>query len=1194
MNFRLKVLAGEVNVNYRLVRGTRLSRYYLGVTEEGLTGITKEDGGVFTGIARSARGFMGPDNWHTVEIRGFDGHLRVLVDGVILVDGTDEDPLHQGTIGFLTTEGSELVVDNIEVLALTKPLPFLVSSRPSVLDYVDRPPPIASLITIGSPRPDGVTLVTGDPGSVPPLVLVSVATTEYADEVTVTSAADGGFSASVLSAPGATIQVRYDPNSDEHIRDSDPNAIRPNNHWPGTLIRVVDPLVAGDSTRFSGAGSVNYLAGDQDSGVFWAVAGTAVQQDLNGVEEVSLSGTLRVYDPGGVNVSPPVAVRVHLGVDPMFDADGRQAAAGYNFVSRILTPTGLPIERSKIAAGFTSIHEFSVSLENQPGVLGASFETTLPLPPWLPLGTHRLYLWVQGDANLEPLGTEPSSAQDNLLGFGGATVTLLTVGTPGAPRLSAALLVNTPNQGTRGTIAIEDQGQYELADRIATQVGGFVVEPRDRATGNLIQYRLEPFFPFLSLADRFVPNAPVVPLDLPGGSLRVTVHTPSGSTDELGTHPILQTRTGLAGTRLGRVLDGGGGNPSGVLQLTTLSDAFSYRFAEYGRYTVALAGSVPDIRGGVYPFDGTYEVWAAETLDLEAASLPSTPFQLGDWLPTVVNVYPGVPADVEMSFELHPIDGSALVSDSVAGTANRFGYFDGAGKAFELTEPGEYLVNLRASYTDAEGRLWMGARRWGSGVASASLTLIAHGRRGEDTQPIAEQRAWFTRLSTGIVAQGNGHINYPYHSGDIIWAANDDSAGPVITVQDLQGRIADLLESRAEQDDPGFQTRRITGDLPLLLSTSSGLDATLDASAIDQWGYAYFAAERPGVRVRELIGSDTTKSPYWRFEDLYVAQRGMGPEGDLPKDIKWMFGTAVFKRPDMGIGEVAIYGSLWVEIGDDDAIGTRVFPPFQGAAGGPSGGPIMSLKGQEIDIFLMPTAVRPGTVLEVGDRFVFAGQVGPALASKVTALVTSPSGSVHEISGQANPIGYFSDPAGDFVVDEPGVWSVEVQVLHDGMTSAGPVEPPYPTGGVLGSADGSFQVFVVRKAAARIDIGLPDFGVYVLGRLNSGDPAPLRFSPRIPDGWSDVRGEYTISMPGFILEEGSLEPAAEVLEILYAPTRLHEDFTNIDLRDRSRPEPGLTDEVFISVLLSGTDASGQRVHAAKVLTLVGEDVYNLN
>ena len=875
-------------------------------------------------------------------------------------------------------------------------------------------------------------------------------------------------------------------------------------------------------------------------------------------------------------------------------------ASGFDFVSRILTPTGLPIERSRIASSLTNVQQFTRRLQDEADALVASFETTLPLPSSLPSGTHRLYLWIDGGEKLRQMSTHPSSAQDDLLGSPGVpTVSLFAVGTPGAPRLSPALLVNSPNQGARGTIAIEDRGRYELANRMATQLDGFVVGPRDRATGQLIPYRLEPFFPFLSLADRFVPNAPLVPLDLPGGSLNVTVQTPSGSTDELGTHPVLQTQTGLGATRLGRVLDGGGGNPSAVLQLTTLSDAFAYRFAEYGRYTVTISGSVPDIWGREYPFAGTFEVWAAETLDIEAASLPSTPFQIGDHLPAVVSVYPGVPAQIEMSLELHPIDGSVVVSDSVVGTANRFGYFDGAGKAFELADAGEYLVSMRASYTDAEGRLWMGARRWGSGVASDSPTLIARGRRGEDTQPIAEQRAWFNRTSTDIIAQGNGHINYPYNSGDIVWAANDDSVGPVITVQDFDGRITDLLESRADQDDPGFQTLGITGDLPLIVSTSNGLDSAFAPDAIDQWAYAYRAAERPGVRVRETIGTDTTKSPYWRFDDLYVAQRGMGVEGDLPNDIKWLFGAAVFKRPDLGIGEVAIYGSLWVEIGDDDTTGSRVFPPFQGAAGGPSGGPIMTLRGQEIDLFLMPTAVRPGTVLEVGDRFVFAGQVGPALASKVAVHVTSPRGRVYQISGQANSIGYFSDPASGLIVDEPGIWTVEVQVLHDGMTSAGPVEPPYPTGGVLGSADGRFQVYVVPTSAARIDFGqpgvvLPDLGLNVLGLDPSGDPAPLRFFPRIPEGWSAVDGVYTISMPGFILEEGTLEPGEEMLEILYDPTRLRGDFPNIDLRSRGGGEIGLSDEVFISVLLSGTDASGQRVHAAKLITLVGEDIYNLN
>ena len=1038
-----------------------------------------------------------------------------------------------------------------------------------MLDYVDHPPPIASLITIGVPGPDGVTLVTGAPESVPPLVYTMVATVEYGDAVTVSSGADGGFRASVIAAPGATIQVRYNPYSSALNGDPPP----PLASWLGTLMRVAQSADGGGGTPFSGAGTI-----DEDDDVFWAAAGTVVQN----TQAVTLSGTLRICIPAGVTASSTLTLRAHLGINPVFDAGGGQVAAGSDFISRILTPIGLPIERTK-GLGFSDIHEFELSLQDQSGALVASFDTTLSLPPLLPPGTHRLHLWVSGGREvslrreLRRLRFQPSSRSDRLLGSGGATVALFAVGTPGAPRLSPALLLDTANQGVPGTIATEERGRYEFAARIATQLHGFVVVPSDRATGQLIPYRLEPFFPFLSLGDRFLPDAPLVPLDLPGGSLKVIVHTPSGAIDALGTHPILQRRTGHPAARLGGELNNGGGNPSDVLQLTTLSDDFVYRFAEYGRYTVTLSGSVPDIRGREYPFAGTFEVWAAQTLDVETASLPSTPFQVGDRLPAVAIVYPGVPAHVDMSFELHPIDGSAVVAYSVAGTANRFGYFDGAGKSFEMTESGEYLVSLRASYTDAEGRLWMGARRWGSGVATASPVLIAHGRRGEDTQqPFSERRAWFTRLSTGPVAENNGHLSFPFHSGDIVWATND-SVQPRVTVQDPEGRIADLLEERASQSlygGPDIPQRRVIGELPLILSISNGLDAMFAPGAIDQWGYAYRAVQRPGVRVRvrEEVDTDGGKSPYWRFDDQYLAQRGMGSEGDLTNDIKWMFGAAVFKRPDLRIGEVAIYSSLWVQIPDEDPVGSRVFPPFQGAAGGPSGGPIMTLKGQEIDLFLMPTAVRPGTILEVGDRSVFAGQVGPPLASKVTVRVTSPSGQVRTISGRANPIGYFSDPAGDFVVDEPGIWSVEVEVVHDGLTSAGPVEPPYPTGSVLGSADGRFRVYVVPKAAATIDFGLPDFGLYAL-EFDGHLPGALRFFPRIPEGWSDVDGVYTISMPGFILADGTLEPGEEGMEIVYDPVRLHEDFPNIDLRDRG----GLERQELLSISKSGTDRDPRRL-----------------
>lgn len=334
-------------------------------------------------------------------------------------------------------------------------------------------------------------------------------------------------------------------------------------------------------------------------------------------------------------------------------------------------------------------------------------------------------------------------------------------------------------------------------------------------------------------------------------------------------------------------------------------------------------------------------------------------------------------------------------------------------------------------------------------------------------------------------------------------------------------------------------------------------------------------------------------------------QQGMGSEGELPNDLKWQFGVAIFKRLDMGIGEVAIYASLWVEIPETDPRRSRVFPPFQGAAGGPSGGPVLVLKGEEIDLFFLPTTVQSGAVLELGNLFVFAGQVGPPLASQVTYTVTSPSGASFGGAGQANAIGYYADPEGVFSVDEPGVWTVQIEVLHDGDTSAGPVEPPFPTGGTLGSDDGSYHFFVIDPAAPSLDAGLEQFTIAELGISDAdieADPlttkpttvGPIHFLFEIPAGWTDVEAHYVIRMPGFILETGHYLVVEGKAGVVYDPVRLSADFPNIDLRSRQNRAPGLADEVLITIYLSGRDPSGAPVHAAKLLTLVGEDIYDLN
>src|SRR5439155_9159629 len=141
--------------------------------------------------------------------------------------------------------------------------------------------------------------------------------------------------------------------------------------------------------------------------------------------------------------------------------------------------------------------------------------------------------------------------------------------------------------------------------------------------------------------------------------------------------------------------------------------------------------------------------------------------------------------------------------------------------------------------------------------------------------------------------------------------------------------------------------------------------------------------------------------------------------------------------------------------------GTRVFPPFDS-----NGGPLFSLKGKPIDMFFHLTAVKPGTILTIGDTASFAGYSAPMLPSKISIDVTSPSGRVRTIKGQANRIGWFYDPGTDFAVDEPGVWKAKVRITFDGLRSSGQVEPPYPTGDVLGSRSGEFYFYVVRGVAA--------------------------------------------------------------------------------------------------------------------------------
>ena len=372
-------------------------------------------------------------------------------------------------------------------------------------------------------------------------------------------------------------------------------------------------------------------------------------------------------------------------------------------------------------------------------------------------------------------------------------------------------------------------------------------------------------------------------------------------------------------------------------------------------------------------------------------------------------------------------DISQLEERVIRGRTNRFGYFQPAGNSVVFEQPGEYRVDIAVTGRDAQEQLWMGSRTWGGVVAHVDPLIAAHGRRGIDAQETIGPQ-WF--FFDDIPQNGTTpHIPFPFQSGDVTWVEEKegdiDSALPVMSFHDPSRQLTALLQRRGEGGGnlqlPGsFAERVVVGEAPLFSSRPDGIDPFVDPTKVDLYAYSYRSVQRPLVRVREEISEDNIPSPYWRFNDRYANQIGVGAHGDLPGEFKFQYGAAVLHGPALDQAHYAIYGSLFVLVPDDDPDGTRTFPPFQGNGGGPSGGPLFTLKGEEIDLFIHLTGVRPGSVLETGNTFALVGAIGPTLPAEVAYTVTAPDGSKRTFSGQANEIGYYYEPEDNFIVDQPG------------------------------------------------------------------------------------------------------------------------------------------------------------------------------
>jgi hypothetical protein len=899
----------------------------------------------------------------------------------------------------------------------------------------------------------------------------------------------------------------------------------------------------------------------------WLAAGQMNQLAFAPGDTLTLQLDVTMETP---DLSPGLAGLVMQGelrLLPIAGEDGWQTGGGLdsnNGWSDVLTPSGLAISnlRGDFLVATTQTPANQVIRRDGRLVFPLDFAVTLPadLPDGLYVPVFEGFGQVADGARFRwdengPLGT----GQRETVTAATRLPVVLKVGAVESGHLLFTLFQDVPRNGNRGVMAEADQGRYGLANRVRFDSPTAILPPA--RNGEPIPYPLEPYL-LNQMPNAYNKDAPpLIPFLFPGGRLTVQVTRPDGTVDNLGSTAIIQNQ--LSTMALDERALFGRQTQVDVYRLTTRNPQLTgYVFQQYGEYQIEVTGNLEDIWGNRYEGGGVYRVVVAEPLEIMPGVLSGTPFTVGNAFYGGLQVLPGLQADVTVRLRVYPVDGSEPSEYVVEGKTSAGGYFSPNDEGFRFTQAGEYVVDYEARYTGADGRLWAGSLRSAGVVASTEPTLIAHGRRGLEGITPEPAAAWF--IASQYAPDRPARLQNPYYVGDVAWmpdGVSGEMALP-IRVQDTTGRYTDWLR----QNLPTFMTP--DGEALNQVAVKDELPAAILGGGVNE-AYTYVSAVTPGVSVRQYIqgGLDGGLDLTFDADDPLNQQTGAGIDGLRAGDPIFLFGGAVVRNAEAGVNDVAAYAALAIVTDPKAAPGARVFPPYQGQAGGGSGGPLLTIREEPVYLFFQPTGVRPGSVLQVGDVFTVAGQVGPTLASTVDVTITSPRGKVRQWSGTASATGYYYDPAQSFQADEAGIWTVDVTVRHEGLTSVGAVEPPPPVGGVLGANGGRFTVVVTPKVTEslawsdeRTDFAIPPTSAY-------------NFRFEIPEGWDQAQITYVVSTPTQVLEEGPGRLNGRTFSYQYSLQRLSQDFPNME-GNRGGQGGAAADVITLTFVATGVDGSG--------------------
>jgi len=622
-----------------------------------------------------------------------------------------------------------------------------------------------------------------------------------------------------------------------------------------------------------------------------------------------------------------------------------------------------------------------------------------------------------------------------------------------------------------------------------------------------------------------------------------------------------------------------------------------------GAYEVRLSGHATDRFGRRFEGGGTYRVHAARPLSFSTSCKPGTSFLTGGVYPAKVNVNPPVPADVQVTVDYYPqSDPARRRTWASRGRANRFGHFTSPDAPLRFDEPGEYVSEVRATYTDRQGMLWMGVQKSTGVVAPAEPDPAVRLRPSSRRVDGGRYHAWLNgppRYEDQVIAESLFLQNQPPFKGikapgvpldpsDTLFltvSISDNFAiEPRYSVDVADPRLARRLRDEATWASyvpPRAHQRRgypwvYVEDVVVVGTSPHGTGWTdsppdrrtdlpitpvprgprhpvafPDDNLVDAW--VVFGAVRPGIPVLTGLTQRSGKELSWTlnpnpFGNLINA----GYNGDLPGDIYLVQAGVMLRDRETGAVHYDVH-STSVAFVEGSRPAQSVLPP--GAR------PLVSESGRDHYLFL---ATDTHDALERGEDVAGGGIVFPNVPADVTWIVTKPSGERVEQRARADRRGS-ARAQPPVPVDEPGVYQVQTTVRWGDLV-----------GGIPGTSHGEYWICgVAPDAPPVLTADLPPVSVI---EPDGTARVPLRW----PAGLTDVRLWFGTIMPGAVLEQGVVSPPDGAWTYELTPAELVKRFPNFDVRQFATGVPELADTAVIQLCLEARDGDRRVVDGLRL------------